>query len=91
MLSGRSENLAIATADRHGANIVLAQDPDADRFSAAERRYMVLSARGRRYSSVLLNHLQLGWGMDGLHWRPARHAVCKPYARHVPSFRATDG
>ncbi|GJE86826.1 phosphoglucomutase [Phanerochaete sordida] len=30
-------DLALATGDRVGANYVLAQDPDADRFSAAER------------------------------------------------------
>ncbi|TFY70333.1 hypothetical protein EVG20_g2671 [Dentipellis fragilis] len=32
-----SLDLAIATADREGAMYILAQDPDADRFSAAER------------------------------------------------------
>ncbi|KAH8102870.1 hypothetical protein BXZ70DRAFT_1057060, partial [Cristinia sonorae] len=31
-------DIALATADRHQANYVLAQDPDSDRFSAAERR-----------------------------------------------------
>ncbi|KAL4249554.1 phosphohexose mutase family protein [Abortiporus biennis] len=31
-------NLAIATAEKEHANYVLAQDPDSDRFSAAERR-----------------------------------------------------
>ncbi|PPQ90139.1 hypothetical protein CVT25_012308 [Psilocybe cyanescens] len=31
-------DLALATAEREGINYVLAQDPDADRFTAAERR-----------------------------------------------------
>jgi hypothetical protein len=33
----------MATAEKEGANVVLAQDPDADRFSAAERRSVMIS------------------------------------------------
>ena len=33
------KDLAIRTAEATGATYVLAQDPDADRFSAAERKY----------------------------------------------------
>ena len=33
------KDLAIRTAEATGATYVLAQDPDADRFAAAERRY----------------------------------------------------
>ena len=33
------KDLAIRTAEAAGATYVLAQDPDADRFSAAERKY----------------------------------------------------
>jgi len=33
------QDLAIATANAKGASYVLAQDPDADRFSAAENWY----------------------------------------------------
>lgn len=33
------QDLAINTANREGANYILAQDPDADRFAAAERKY----------------------------------------------------
>jgi hypothetical protein len=33
----------MATAEKEGANVVLAQDPDADRFSAAERRSILIS------------------------------------------------
>ena len=36
-LINRMQDLALATAGRVGANYVLAQDPDSDRFSAAER------------------------------------------------------
>lgn len=36
-----TKDLAIATATRYDASYVLAQDPDADRFSAAERGYSV--------------------------------------------------
>ncbi|KAG6820796.1 hypothetical protein H0H93_011561 [Arthromyces matolae] len=32
-------DLALRTAERHGAGYVLAQDPDSDRFAAAEREY----------------------------------------------------
>lgn len=32
-----SQNLAMAQATRHGASVVLANDPDSDRFTAAER------------------------------------------------------
>ncbi len=35
----RGKDLAIRTAEATGATYVLAQDPDADRFSAAERKY----------------------------------------------------
>jgi len=35
----RGKDLAIHTAETTGATYVLAQDPDADRFSAAERKY----------------------------------------------------
>jgi phosphomannomutase len=35
----REKDLAIRTAEATGATYVLAQDPDADRFSAAERKY----------------------------------------------------
>jgi len=35
----QEKDLAIRTAEATGATYVLAQDPDADRFSAAERRY----------------------------------------------------
>ena len=35
----REKDLAIHTAEATGATYVLAQDPDADRFSAAERKY----------------------------------------------------
>jgi phosphomannomutase len=35
----RKKDLAIRTAEATGATYVLAQDPDADRFSAAERKY----------------------------------------------------
>jgi phosphomannomutase len=35
----QEKDLAIRTAEATGASYVLAQDPDADRFSAAERRY----------------------------------------------------
>lgn len=31
-------DLALATADKEGVKYVLAQDPDSDRFSAAEKR-----------------------------------------------------
>lgn len=41
---GREKDLAIRTAEATGATYVLAQDPDADRFSAAERRYGRLMA-----------------------------------------------
>jgi hypothetical protein len=34
------QDLAIATANEKGAPYVLAQDPDADRFSAAENWYV---------------------------------------------------
>jgi hypothetical protein len=40
MMLRREKDLAIRTADATGAMYVLAQDPDADRFSAAERRYI---------------------------------------------------
>ncbi len=30
----------MATATEHGANYILAQDPDSDRFAAAERGYI---------------------------------------------------
>lgn len=33
------QDLALRTADNEGATYVLAQDPDADRFSAAEKGY----------------------------------------------------
>jgi len=33
------KDLAIATANATGASYILAQDPDADRFSAAENWY----------------------------------------------------
>jgi len=36
--------LAIETATREGADYVLAQDPDADRFTAAERRFVLYSS-----------------------------------------------
>ena len=35
----REKDLAIRTAEATGTSYVLAQDPDADRFSAAERKY----------------------------------------------------
>jgi phosphomannomutase len=35
----QGKDLAIQTAEAMGATYILAQDPDADRFSAAERRY----------------------------------------------------
>jgi phosphomannomutase len=35
----QEKDLAIRTAEATGATYVLAQDPDADRFSAAERKY----------------------------------------------------
>jgi phosphomannomutase len=35
----REKDLAIRTAEVTGATYILAQDPDADRFSAAERKY----------------------------------------------------
>lgn len=34
------QDLALATAAREGAEYVLAQDPDSDRFSAAEKQYV---------------------------------------------------
>jgi len=33
------KNLALATAEKEGVSYVLAQDPDSDRFTAAERRF----------------------------------------------------
>lgn len=39
----QAKDLAIRTAEATGATYVLAQDPDADRFSAAERRYSCLT------------------------------------------------
>lgn len=30
-------DLAITTADKHGVEIIIANDPDADRFAAAEK------------------------------------------------------
>jgi phosphomannomutase len=33
------KDLALSTADKENVNYVLAQDPDADRFSAAEKGY----------------------------------------------------
>ena len=33
------QDLALKAADRTGASYVLAQDPDSDRFSAAEKKY----------------------------------------------------
>lgn len=36
------QDIAIATADREGATYVLAQDPDADRFSAAEKGLVII-------------------------------------------------
>jgi phosphoglucomutase len=58
----REKDLAIRTAEATGATYVLAQDPDADRFSAAERRYrrcMVSSDFGP------LNKLRLSNRIDG--------------------------
>jgi len=37
--NAREKGLAVRTAETTGATYVLAQDPDGDRFSAAERRY----------------------------------------------------
>lgn len=48
--------MAIATADREASNYILAQDPDSDRFSAAEKQYVVfvfslISSSSRRRPS----------------------------------------
>jgi phosphoglucomutase len=34
-------DLALQTADKEGARYVLAQDPDSDRFAAAEKTYVI--------------------------------------------------
>lgn len=34
------QDLALKTADAHGAIYVLSQDPDSDRFCAAEKKYI---------------------------------------------------
>lgn len=39
------QDLSLLTADRDGALYVLAQDPDGDRFAAAEKWYDPLSPR----------------------------------------------
>ncbi|EIN07648.1 hypothetical protein PUNSTDRAFT_88245 [Punctularia strigosozonata HHB-11173 SS5] len=54
-------DLALSTADKHKANYVLAQDPDADRFSAAER-----GADGRwvTFTGDQLGVLFASWTLD---------------------------
>lgn len=40
------QDLAIQTAEREGASYILAQDPDSDRFSAAERKQVAFFVMG---------------------------------------------
>ena len=45
-------DLAMQTADREGKNLIIAHDPDADRFAAAEKvEYVFASPNYRSYAN----------------------------------------
>jgi hypothetical protein len=54
------QDLALKAADRTGADYVLAQDPDSDRFSAAEKRYDPL-VEGESDSNAIISAVTPGW------------------------------
>lgn len=66
----REKDLSIRTAEATGATYVLAQDPDADRFSAAERKYgdlMRLSlSRLRTCGVFVIGLMGPGWYSPGI-------------------------
>lgn len=75
------QDLALAYADSTGSNYVLAQDPDSDRFSAAEKRYATAHINP---SSLCLMDLAMGNGHASqetnseqcslvVHSRPIKH------------------
>ena len=49
-----SQDLAIQTANNEGASYILAQDPDADRFAAAERKCVYTSLCGHVFIPGLI-------------------------------------
>ncbi|KAH9980248.1 hypothetical protein BGW80DRAFT_1274310, partial [Lactifluus volemus] len=65
MMLRREKDLAIRTADATGAIYVLAQDPDADRFSAAERRRGWTTFTGDQLGSLFAARILKQYKMSG--------------------------
>lgn len=57
-------------ADGYGASYVLAQDPDADRFSAAEKRYTgPFASQGVKFVKLsMIDLMALGTFSRGMNW-----------------------
>lgn len=55
------QDLAMETANQNAAHYVLAQDPDSDRFSAAERRYLFISSGTFRWLFTFIRRQDGTW------------------------------